>query len=145
MIAIPYLADRFGSVRSIVATQAVAVVVLLAIPNSPLLWLAAVMFALRMILMNIAGPIATSFMMNLVPERDRSSATSVRDTAWWSTWTVGNFMGGLIMETDLETVYYVTAACYVAYLAVFAMFFWKRDDLRKKVVPRGAFHGRRML
>lgn len=132
MIVSPILAHRFGSVRSIVVTQLLAVLALLLIPVSASLLTALVFFSVRMILMNMSGPIATAFMMGLVSQRDRASATSVRDTAWWAAWAIGNFSAGAIMEINLTLTFYITATFYLTYLVVFALFFRKYEDTDRK-------------
>lgn len=124
-LLMPLLAARWGSVKAIVATQGLAVVVLVTIPTSPIFSIVAAAFIIRAILMNVAGPIQGAFQMCIIPESDRASASAYTQLAWTASWAAGTFAAGYIMEWSLDAPFFITAGFYTAYVLLFFVFFRK--------------------
>jgi MFS family permease len=123
ILLMPKIADRTGSVNTIVITQGLAIIVLVLIPSSPLFALAAVLFVVRAVLMNIAGPIQGAFMMGIICEEDRASATAINSLCWTGAWSLGTVVAGYVMEWNIDAPFIITAAFYTAYSVLFYLFF----------------------
>ena len=123
VLVMPLLAERTGSVKVIVYTQAVAILVLVMIPNSPIFALAAVAFIIRAVLMNVASPIQDAFMNCVVKEDDWSAANAINRLCWTLSWSLGTFAAGYIMVWNKDAPFFITAGFYTAYIALFYLFF----------------------
>ncbi len=125
-LIMPVMASRFGSVKAIVVSQGMAIVLLVLLPNSTWLALAIVLYMARMILMNIAVPLANALEMNLVREEDRSTATASHMMSWQVSNGTGQMFGGFLMSMiGMSFTFYITAAIYAVYLTLFFIFFRK--------------------
>jgi len=128
-LAMPLFAQRYGSVRTIVVSQFMAILIIVFIPNSPVFWIAAVFFILRMLLMNISHPVTMALQMNLCKETDRASLSSFNMFSWQIAQATGTVIGGfLFMGPNLAIPFYVTAGFYVVYIVTFWFLFKGYDD-----------------
>jgi len=76
-IASPGIAKKTGLVVGIVATQLASTLFLLATPLSPTASIAAVVYVVRSMLMNMSSPLADSLLMNLVAQDERATASAL--------------------------------------------------------------------
>jgi MFS family permease len=97
-LAAPVFARRFGGVRTVVACQLLSIpfFLLMAFTMSPLLAIAA--FLGRHALMNMAGPVASNFAMEVVPARQRALTNGIKTVAWNGAWAVSTSVGGWMMS-----------------------------------------------
>jgi MFS family permease len=123
ILLMPKLADRTGTVKAIVITQGIAILVLVLIPNSPLFWLAAIAFLIRAIMMNIASPIQNAFMMCIIEEDERSYATAIQAFSWNLFWSLGTIAAGYVMVWSRDAPFFITAGFYTVYIITFYLFF----------------------
>jgi MFS family permease len=135
LLIMPLLAERKGSVFAIIVTQALAIVVLVAIPNTDVFLIAVIFYIIRSVLMNIANPIVNAFTMSVVPANERGAATAMNTLAWNATWSAGYYVGGYVISQNLELIFYITAVFYVLYITTFYIFFRKYDDAKKNNLP----------
>lgn len=128
-LAMPLFAQRYGSVRTIVVSQLMAILIIVFIPNSPVFWIAAVFFILRMLLMNISGPVTLALQMNLCRENDRASLSSFNAFSWQISQATGTVIGGFLFAgSNLSIPFYVTAGFYVVYIITFWFLFKGHED-----------------
>ena len=128
VLVIPIFADRFGSIRTIVVAQGLAIVVILVIPNSPYFIMAALFFIVRIVLMNIAVPITNAFQLNLVKLDERGTLTGFLSLTWQASQATGTLIGGwLFSGSNISIPFYVTAGFYVVYIVMFFLFFRKME------------------
>ena len=97
-LAAPVLARRFGGVRTVVACQLLSIpfFLLMAFTMSPVVAIAA--FLGRHALMNMAGPVASNFAMEVVPARQRALTNGIKTIAWNGAWAVSTSAGGWMMS-----------------------------------------------
>jgi MFS family permease len=114
------LAGTIGSVNSLVLCQALAIIMLVAIPESPDYTIVAVLYVARNFLMNMSSPIETSFLMGIVKPEERASASAVAGTASNIARAVSPSFGGYFMSNiSLSVPFYITAALYASSTAIF--------------------------
>jgi MFS family permease len=128
-IAMPVVAEKRGSVRTLVLLQAFAVAALFAIPLTVDFGSTAVLFAARMILMNASRPLADSYMMTLVGKDLRSTAVAANQLAWMLPHMLSVAAGGALMAVNREVPFLVCGLLYILSTALYAWFFMKRDDV----------------
>ncbi len=123
VLIIPLFADRFGSVKTIVVAQSLAICVILVIPNSPVFLMAALFFIIRIVLMNIAVPITNAFQLNLVKSDERATLSGFLFSTWLVSQGTGTLIGGVLFSGILSFPSYIAASIYVVYLFLFWLFF----------------------
>jgi MFS family permease len=131
LLLIPKVAERLGSVRATLTTQVGAIVLLVAIPfvPPPYYWACVGLFVVRMVLMNVSGPILTAYMMQRIPEHARGTATSMTMIAWISSNSLGIFFGGFLWDGGGYALQFtICTVLYVAATFTYASFFLKDDD-----------------
>jgi len=131
-MAMPFFAEKAGSVKALLVLQTMAVVALFAIPMTPSFESTAVLYAVRMILMNASRPLADSYMMTLLGKDLRSTAVAANQMAWMIPHMISVAIGGFIMSrVSLELPFFICGVMYVISTSLYAYFFMGRDDLQK--------------
>jgi MFS family permease len=128
-IAAPSIAKRIGLVKGIVATQAVSTIFLLAVPFSPSAYVAAPLYVIRAVLMNMSSPLADTFLMNMISEDERATASSFNVILWRLPNAASTFVGGSMLNSgNLNLPFYLCAALYVTSIALFYLIFRKTEQ-----------------
>jgi len=128
-VGAPRLARRVGLVNGIVMTQAMATVFLLAIPFCPTVSVAAVVYVTRAVLMNMASPLSDTFLMNMVAEDERATASSFNAVLWTLPNAGSSVVGGsLLNDGQLSLPFYLCGILYVTSIVLFYAIF--RNSLR---------------
>ena len=137
------LADRVNRRNAMIVSQIFATflslticgIVLAGIQSLPLLMAASFGFGL---LIAVEVPIRQSFMTELIPRADLSSATSLHATAWNSTRLLGPMVAGLLIATVGSASPFIVSAAASALVAV--SFVWM-DRYRRPGRGRSDSHG----
>ncbi|AFL94898.1 major facilitator superfamily permease 8 [Thermococcus cleftensis] len=116
---LPMIADRLGSVKTIVTFNGSASVLIALMPLSTTFPLAAVIYIVRTILMNIVNPIWNSFMMGFFRKEERSTAMALNNLSWTATFGIGQYIGGRLFDVSLTWPFIITALLYALSMAVF--------------------------
>lgn len=103
-LATPRLARRFGTVRTIVLTQASSTAFLVSVPFAPSFASASTIFIVRSMLMMMSNPAQNSLLMGLVAPEERSIASGITAALWrlpnsFST-SIGSYIMGLSIGPD---------------------------------------------
>ena len=123
---VPNLAERRGSVGTVVLTQSVAVINLALIPFAPIFLMAAPFHLMRMAMMNASTPIQNSLMMGAVRPADRGTAAAVGQLMWTLTNSIGITFAGFVMQNyGLDTPFIIAVSFYTT--AVFLFWYWFRN------------------
>jgi len=118
------LARAIGSVNSLVLCQALAIVLLVAMPESTDYLLVSALYVARNFLMNMSQPIETSFIMSIVRPDERASASALAGAASSISRAVSPSLGGYFMSSvSLSVPFYMTAVLYAASTAIFFVSF----------------------
>ena len=123
MFSIPILADRIGSVKTIVSFNGSATALMVALPFAPSFLIASAIYIIRTILMNIVNPIWEAFMMKFFTREERATSIALRSFAWTSTFGIGQYLGGIIFDRSLVLPFFITGFLYAASIVIFWMFF----------------------
>lgn len=124
---LPMIADRLGSVKTIVSFNGSASLLIAAMPFSPTFLLAAFIYTVRTILMNIVNPIWSSFMMGFFRKEERSTVMALNNLSWTATFGIGQYIGGMIFDFSLTLPFLITALLYAVSMLTFWVFFSKAE------------------
>ncbi len=128
-LATPRLAQRIGLAGTVVVTQFASLPFLISIPFAQSLPVAAVLFWLRGMLMNMSWPIYNQLSMAGLPAADKPLVAGWVRFGWSIAWLAGSAIGGRLMEQSYTTPYFFTAALYAAgATATFVLLRRVRDD-----------------
>lgn len=113
-LATPRLARRFGLAGTVVLTELASLPFLISIPFAQSLPLAAVLFWLRGMLMNMSWPIYNQLSMAGLPAADKPLVAGWVRFGWSIAWLGGSAIGGRLMEQSYTVPYFFTAGLYAA-------------------------------
>jgi MFS family permease len=122
----PSVARRIGLVRGIVTTQSLSTIFLLAIPLSPTALVAAPLYVVRAVLMNMSSPLSDTFLMNMIAEDERATASSFNVIIWRLPNAASTVIGGSLLNTgNLSLPFYLCATLYIMSVTLFYTIFRK--------------------
>jgi MFS family permease len=123
-LAAPPLARRIGLVRSIVITQAISTVFMVATPISPSFILASSVWTVRSFLMNMANPLQQSMIMGLVSPEERGVASGISGALWRLPNALSTSIGAGMMAVGLlAEPFFLAGGLYVVSITLFWVFF----------------------
>ncbi|WP_456453647.1 MFS transporter [Thermococcus sp.] len=123
MFLMPLIADRIGSVKTVVGFNGSATALIVALPFAPGFLVAALIYTLRTILMNIVNPIWDAFALRFFTKEERATSIALRSFAWTSTFGIGQYLGGMIFDYSLTVPFFITGILYgLAVLAIWVLF-----------------------
>lgn len=82
LLVAPPLADRIGKLRLVVITQGLSIPFMILLGFSPLIWVSAAAFYIRMALMNMSSPIYQNFVLEQVSPEERATVASLHSMVW---------------------------------------------------------------
>jgi len=138
-LAAPILSERLGSVRGPVSAQLLSVPLLLGlafITNVPFV---VALYLLRGTLMNLGGPALQSFIMSILPPRERSAASSAFNVAFQVTSAAGGVISGfLIARAGYWLDFTLAAICYFTAMLLLTPWFGRESRLLRAAHQRQA-------
>lgn len=124
IVAAPWLGRRLGRVRTIVLTHAAGIALLIALPFSPSYEVAAAIFVIRNVAMNMSGPLFGGLVMNIIPPEERARGESLLNLIDGLPRSMGPSLTGYIFtQGNLSLPFFITAGLYTAATAAFYVFF----------------------
>jgi len=128
-LLVPKLAERIGSIRTIVFTQGVSIIMLIAIPLSyPYFTLAAIFYLVRTVLMNAASPIGTSYILGCVKKNERAFAASIITLLYNVSNSLSPPISGWIMANyNMDIPFFICALFYMVACGAYYFFFENKD------------------
>ncbi len=119
-VASPSIARRLGLVRGIATTQILSTLFLFAMPFTPNATVAAPLYVVRAMLMNMSSPLSDTFLMDMIAEDERATASSFNVVIWRLPNAASTVIGGsLLSRGDLSLPFYLCTALYVSSIALF--------------------------
>ena len=123
-VASPAVAKRLGLVRGIVTTQLLSTLFLVAMPFTSTPWVAGPFYVVRAMLMNMSSPLSDTFLMGLIAEDERATASSFNVVIWRLPNAASTVVGGALLNSgELSLPFYVCTALYVSSIALFYTLF----------------------
>jgi len=92
------LAVRYGPVKAIVLTQGIATILMFTLAYASNELLAGVIYLFRAALMNMASPIADSYLMGIISPEERGFASSLNAIVWRLPNNVSTVIGGQLLD-----------------------------------------------
>lgn len=128
-VVAPNIARRIGLVRGIVMTQGLSTIFLLSIPFSPTPLVAAPLYVIRAVLMNMSSPLGDTFLMNMIAEDERATASSFNVVIWRLPNAASTVIGGSLLNAgNLSLPFYLCTTLYVTSIALFYTIFHKTEE-----------------
>jgi MFS family permease len=128
-VAAPRVGRRLGLVNGIVLTQAMSTIFLLAIPFCPTAIVAGVLYVIRSVLMNMASPLSDTFLMNMIAEDERATASSFNVVLWNLPNAASTVVGGSMLNNgDLNLPFYLCTVLYITSIVLFYAIFRRHVD-----------------
>ncbi len=126
----PKLARKFGTVKTIVITQASSTIFLFSLPFTPTFPIASLVFIIRSMLMMMSNPTEQSLLMGLVPEDERSSASAIVAALWRLPNSFSTFIGAYLMGLGGFYLALPFFLCSLLYLTSISYFWNAFKDLK---------------
>jgi MFS family permease len=124
----PSIARRIGFVKGIVATQIFSTLFLFAMPFTPAALVAGPIYVVRAMLMNMSSPLSDTFLMNMIAEDERATASSFNVVIWRLPNAASTVIGGSLLNSgDLSLPFYLCTVLYVASISLFYALFRKAE------------------
>ncbi len=125
----PGIAKRMGLVRGIVMTQSLSTIFLLSIPFSPSPIIAAPLYVTRAVLMNMSSPLGDTFLMNMIADDERATASSFNVVIWRLPNAASTVIGGSLLNGgNLSLPFYLCTTLYVTSISLFYAIFRKAEQ-----------------
>lgn len=140
-IAGGHLSDRWGRRRTLLLAQSGTTVMLLAMGVSHQLWLIAGVGVLLGLTQNMARPVYSAMMVDVVPAADRMRAFTLNYWANNLAFTIASIVGGLVADLNYFLIFVVDAATTAA-AAVLIFTHIGETKPESKVAPDGSVAAR---
>src|SRR5512143_1872657 len=130
-LMVPHLSTRLGGkIRAIIVTQGASLGFLLLAGFAPVLWMSAMGFLLRAMLMNMAAPLYSAFCMERSPEQHHGLVNSCLNLTWNIGWAVGPYISGVVQQAyGFKPLFIATAILYGAAILLTWRFFKGMEDM----------------
>lgn len=131
LLAAPPLAERTGKIQLVVISQALSIPFLILLGFSPIFWVGAATFYIRLALMNMSSPVYQTFVMERVDASARATIASLTSMAWNFGWAFSPTISGwLQVRYGFGPPFIGTIVLYTISVILYWAFFW-----RQKVEP----------
>lgn len=137
LLIAPPLAERVGKVQLVVITQGLSVPFLILLGFSPIFWVGALAYYVRLALMNMSTPVYQTFVMERVDPSARATVASLESMAWNFGWAFSPTISGILQvrygfgPPFLGTIFLYT----VSILLYWAFFLHKRQVRVTAAIP----------
>ncbi|MEM4734887.1 MAG: MFS transporter [Candidatus Thorarchaeota archaeon] len=120
----PALSDRLGKVKTVVLTEALSIPFLVMLSlDTPVYW-AICAFVMRNVMMNMAGPVSTAFLMENLSRDERATATGIVTTGDQAVRGIAAIIAAQLLEAGrYREPYLIAAMLYVVAIILFYALF----------------------
>lgn len=144
LLLAPALAERFGKIRVVVATQGLSIPFLALLGFSPWLAVAAVAYYVRLVLMNMSGPVYTTFTMEQVDPESRAMVASLSTMASNFGWAFSPTLSGYFqVRYGFGPSFAITILFYIVSVVMYYVWFWgkrKPNADQKEAIIQTVIH-----
>ena len=131
LLIAPPLAERTGKIQLVVITQALSIPFLILLGFSPIFWVGAAAYYIRLALMNMSSPVYQSFIMEHVEPSARATVASLTSMAWNFGWAFSPTISGWFqVRYGFGPPFIGTITLYTISVFMYWAFFW-----RKQIAP----------
>jgi MFS family permease len=129
LLLAPPLADRMGNIQFVVVTQALSIPFLVLLGFSPLFWMSAAAYYVRLALMNMSTPVYQTFVMEHVEDKARATVASLVSMSWNFGWAFSPSLSGwLQVHYGFGPPFIGTLVLYTISIYLYWVYFWRRGD-----------------
>ena len=126
LLIAPPLAERTGKIQLVVITQAISIPFLILLGFSPIFWVGAVTYYIRLALMNMSSPVYQTFIMEHVEPSARATVASLTSMAWNFGWAFSPTISGwLQVRYGFGPSFMGTIILYTLSVIMYWAFFWR--------------------
>ncbi len=126
LLIAPPLAERTGKIQLVVITQALSIPFLILLGFSPIFWVGAAAYYIRLALMNMSSPVYQSFVMEHVEPSARATVASLTSMAWNFGWAFSPTVSGwLQVRYGFGPPFIGTIILYTISVFMYWAFFWR--------------------
>ncbi|WP_345309978.1 MFS transporter [Candidatus Villigracilis saccharophilus] len=126
LLIAPPLAERTGKIQLVVITQALSIPFLILLGFSPIVWVGAASYYIRLSLMNMSSPVYQTFIMEHVEPSARATVASLTSMAWNFGWAFSPTISGwLQVRYGFGPPFIGTIILYTISVFMYWAFFWK--------------------
>ncbi|HQM65885.1 MAG TPA: MFS transporter, partial [Anaerolineaceae bacterium] len=130
LLLAPALAEKFGKIQVVVATQGLSIPFLALLGFAPWFGVAATAYYFRLVLMNMSSPVYTTFTMEQVEPESRAMVASLSSMASNFGWAFSpTFSGYFQVNYGFAPPFLITIFFYIASVAMYYFWFWKGRSL----------------
>jgi MFS family permease len=127
LLIAPPLAERTGKIQLVVITQALSIPFLILLGFSPIFWVGAASYYIRLALMNMSSPVYQAYVMEHVEPTGRATVASLTSMAWNFGWAFSPTISGwLQVNYGFGPAFVGTITLYTISVFMYWTFFWKR-------------------
>ncbi|MEN9563889.1 MAG: hypothetical protein RIR73_2133 [Chloroflexota bacterium] len=127
LLIAPPLAERTGKIQLVVITQALSIPFLILLGFSPIFWVGAASYYIRLALMNMSSPVYQAFVMEHVDPSGRATVASLTSMAWNFGWAFSPTISGwLQVKYGFGPAFVGTIILYTISVFMYWAFFWRR-------------------
>jgi len=126
LLIAPPLAERTGKIQLVVITQAISIPFLILLGFSPVIWVGAASYYIRLALMNMSSPVYQTFIMEHVEPSARATVASLTSMAWNFGWAFSPTISGwLQVQYGFGPPFIGTIILYTISVVMYWAFFWR--------------------
>lgn len=126
LLIAPPLAERTGKIQLVVITQALSIPFLILLGFSPIFWVGAATYYVRLALMNMSSPVYQTFVMEHVEPSARATVASLTSMAWNFGWAFSPTISGwLQVRYGFGPPFIGTIILYTISVIMYWAFFWR--------------------
>lgn len=124
LVVAPALAERFGKIQVVTATQALSIPFLALLGFAPWFEVSVVAYYIRLTLMNMSGPIYSTFTMERVDPKSRGMIASLSSMAGNFGWAFSPTISGLLqVRSGFQWPFTITIITYVIAISMYYAWF----------------------
>lgn len=126
LLLAPPLAERTGKIQLVVISQALSIPFLILLGFSPIFWVGAATYYVRLALMNMSSPVYQTFIMEHVDPSARATVASLTSMAWNFGWAFSPTISGwLQVKYGFGPPFIGTIILYTISVVMYWAFFWR--------------------
>ncbi len=133
LLAAPALAERFGKIQVVVATQALSIPFLALLGFAPWFEVSVAAYYIRLTLMNMSGPVYSTFTMEQVDPESRGMIASLSSMASNFGWAFSPTISGMLqVRSGFQWPFIITIITYLIAIGMYYVWFLsKRRKLQE--------------
>ncbi|KXK11388.1 MAG: major facilitator transporter [Chloroflexi bacterium OLB14] len=127
LLIAPPLAEKMGKIQLVVISQALSIPFLILLGFSPIFWVGAASYYIRLALMNMSSPVYQTFVMERVDPSARATIASLTSMAWNFGWAFSPTVSGwLQVNYGFAPAFVGTIVLYAISVFMYWRFFWQK-------------------